>query len=107
MGTYESHETQQGDEWVENYPEEKDLGILVEENLGMIWQWASSKQKANLIRPVPSYVISPLYSTLVRPPLEYSIQLWDPLYLKDMNGPARVDPEKGHKNGQKAGATLL
>lgn len=96
-----------GAEWVENNPEEKHLGILVDENLDMSWQCAPSEQKANHIRPVSSSVILPLYSTLGKPHLEYSIQLWDPQYLKDMNGPARVDPEKGCKFGQKAGSPLL
>ncbi|TRZ19226.1 hypothetical protein HGM15179_007899 [Zosterops borbonicus] len=67
----------------------------------MSGQWACSDQKANCIRPVSKCVIFPLYSTLVRPQLEYTIQLWDPQCLKDMNGPARADPEKGHRNGQK------
>lgn len=126
VGTYESHEIQLGrvqglavesqqspislqtGGWM--YGEQPwgvRLGHTGGENLDTSWQWSPSEQKANCITPVSSSVIFPLYSPLVRPPPEYSIHLWDPQYRKGMNGPARVDPEKGHKNYQKAGAPLL
>lgn len=75
-----------------------------------IWAWSANGHLHNRKPTSPdmsSHVIVPLYSTFVRPHLEYSIQLWDPQYLKDMNGPARMDPEKGQNNSQKVGATIL
>ena len=79
------------DGWVKSVDKERDLGVLMSKDLKFSKQCLLAKNKANLMLSIinrgVSYksaeVISKLYRLYVRPHLEYCVQFWAPINMKD------------------------
>ncbi|PKU42798.1 reverse hypothetical protein [Limosa lapponica baueri] len=92
------HKYRLGGEWIEISPEEKDLGVFVDDKLNVSRKCVLAAQKVNHIlgcikKSVASRlreVILPLCSALVRPHLEYCGQLWSPQHKKAIDLLERV-----------------
>ncbi|KFQ67585.1 hypothetical protein N335_00746, partial [Phaethon lepturus] len=86
------HKYRLGREWIKSSLEKKDLGLLVDEKLSMTWQCVLAAHKASCILDClkrsmanrSKELILPLYSPLVKPHLEYCVQLWGPQH-EDMD----------------------
>ncbi|GAB0177892.1 hypothetical protein GRJ2_000254500 [Grus japonensis] len=107
------HSYRLGKEWIESSPEEKDLGVLIDEKLNMSRQCALAAQKANHVlgcikRGVTSRsreVILPLYSALETPPGAQRPALGAP--VQERHGAVGASPEEAHEADRRDGAPLL
>lgn len=86
-------QVQSGKRMIETSPGEKDLGVFVDKKFNMNWQCMFEAHKADHImgcikRGMTSNskeVILPLYHTLVRPHLDYCVQLWCSQHTKEVD----------------------
>jgi len=85
------HQYRVGTDLLESSSAERDLGVLVDNKLTMSQQCALvAKMTSGILGCIKKSVASrsrkvllPLYSALVKPHLEYSVQFWTPQFKKD------------------------
>ncbi len=83
---------------LQDFTQDRDLGIIVEDTLMPTPQCLAACRKGNSIlgmmrRKLESRsreVWLPVYRSLVRPHLEYCVQVWAPFYKKDIQALERV-----------------
>uniref|UniRef100_K7EXW6 Reverse transcriptase domain-containing protein n=1 Tax=Pelodiscus sinensis TaxID=13735 RepID=K7EXW6_PELSI len=78
--------------------QERDLGVIVDSSLKTSTQSAATVKKANRMLGIirkgienkTQNILLPLYKTMVRPHLEYCVQMWSPHLKKDILALERV-----------------
>ena len=92
------HQYALGDGNIQDSAEEKDLGVIIKDDLDVSSQVAESVKKANRILGMINRTYDDksrstmlkLYKSIVRPHLEYAMQAWRPYKQKDVDNLEKV-----------------
>ena len=87
---------------------ERDLGVLVDNNLNRSEQCAAAvAKKANrMLGCINKGITSRVKEVLVRSHLEHCVQFWSPLYKK-RSGQVGEATERGHRDDQRTGKPAM